>query len=77
VETISSGGIDCIRSWYQEEELLKYTQNPLERPLTLHAIAEAQKKRKVLLLLMRSTHSTEIMLKIRVDIENPDYFSTR
>jgi hypothetical protein len=39
-----------------------YGPESSERPtLTLHAIAEAQKQE--LLLLMRSTHSTEIMLK--------------
>jgi RecA/RadA recombinase len=48
----------------QEEELLKYTaQNSGKTTLTLHAIAEAQKQAELLLLLMRSTHSTEIMLK--------------
>jgi recombination protein RecA len=48
-----------------QEEELKYTvQNPLKDYID-HAIAEAQKRVELLLLLMRSTHSTEIMLKIR------------
>jgi hypothetical protein len=49
----------------QEEELLKYTvQNHLEKTtLTLHAIAEAQKRVELQLLLMLNMHSIEIMLK--------------
>jgi RecA/RadA recombinase len=33
-------------------------------------LQKLKKQAELLLLLMRSTHSTEIMLKIRVDIEN-------
>jgi hypothetical protein len=48
----------------QEEGLLKYTvQNHLENYLTLHAIAEAQKRVELQLLLMLNMHSIEIMLK--------------
>jgi hypothetical protein len=54
----------------QEEGLLKYTvQNHRKTTLTLHAIAEAQKSGWKLLLML-NMHSIEIMLKIRVDIEN-------
>jgi RecA/RadA recombinase len=66
VETISSGslGIDLALELVvtQEEELLKYgPESSGKTTLTLHAI-EAQKPADCCLL-MRSTHSTEIMLK--------------
>jgi recombination protein RecA len=65
VETISSGslGIDLALGvgWISKRSrLLKYTvQNLLEKTMTLHAIAEAQKKRVAVS--MQNMHSTEIM----------------
>jgi hypothetical protein len=48
----------------QEEELLKYTvQNHLEKNYFDTAIAEAQKRVELQLLLMLNMHSIEIMLK--------------
>jgi hypothetical protein len=68
VETISSGslGIDLALELVvtQEEELLKYTAQSLKDYIDTSCYCRSSKKAaELLLLLMRSTHSTEIMLK--------------
>jgi hypothetical protein len=69
VETISGSlGIDLALELVvtQEEELLKYTGNPLEDYMLLQKL----KSRRNCCFIDADTHSTEIMLKNGVDIEN-------
>jgi hypothetical protein len=55
----------------QEEGLLKYTvQNHLKNYFDTSYCRSSKKRVELQLLLMLNMHSIEIMLKIRVDIEN-------
>jgi recombination protein RecA len=53
-----------------------YGPESSERPLTLHAIAEAQKQAELLFIDAEHAFDRNYAEKLGVDIE-PDYFSTR